>query len=262
MIVEILMLPWLFLGFLLLNPQILNRLLAELKRYLRKHTMPRYIFLIRHGESEANIDNSIHQYTPDNKVKLTTDGKEQAKRAGIELNKFMIKNKLNPNHCKMWISPHDRARETANQISAQTNIKLIREEPRIREQDFGNFHTIDEKEMKIRENFGKFYYRFENGEAGADVYDRVSTFMETLYRDIDSGNFQSICLVSHGLTCRLFLMRFLRWPVEVFDTSPNLCNAETIILKLNNETGRYSIYKDSATAITPFTKWYQSSHRE
>ena len=34
-----------------------------------------------------------------------------------------------------------------------------------------------------RRQFGSFYYRFPlGGESGADVYDRVSNFMESLYR--------------------------------------------------------------------------------
>ena len=39
-----------------------------------------------------------------------------------------------------------------------------------------------------RDEVGKFYYRFENGESGADVYDRVSLFYDTLYREMDSVN--------------------------------------------------------------------------
>ena len=248
----------LFILLLIFSPRLLNTLLNKLKLYLRKHNMPRYIFLIRHGESEANIDQKIHQHVPDNKVQLTTLGKEQADKAAIYLKEFMTINKLNPKQCKMWISPHDRARQTAARVIIETGITLIREEPRIREQDFGNFHDVAEKEMKVRDNYGKFYYRFDNGEAGADVYDRVSTFMETLYRDMDTGNFQSMCLVSHGLTCRLFLMRFLRWPVELFETIPNLNNAEMIVLKFNTNTGRYGLHIDSSTPITPFSKWYRS----
>lgn len=33
-----------------------------------------------------------------------------------------------------------------------------------------------------RSEFGRFYYRFPQGEAGLDVYDRVSLFIGTLFR--------------------------------------------------------------------------------
>ncbi len=50
--------------------------------------------------------------------------------------------------------------------------------------------------------------------SGADVYDRVSIFLESMYRDMYKGNCgQNVIIVSHGLFCRLFLTRFYRWPV-------------------------------------------------
>ena len=50
--------------------------------------------------------------------------------------------------------------------------------------------------------------------SGADVYDRVSTFLETLYRDMEKGGCgENAIIVSHGLFCRLFLMRYYHWKV-------------------------------------------------
>merc|ERR1711918_307974 len=87
------------------------------------------------------------------------------------------------------------------------------EEPRIREQDFGNFQDIQSMaECKgARNRFGRFFYRFPNGESGADVYDRVSTWLESLFREMEYGGIDettTVLLVTHGLTARLFLMRW------------------------------------------------------
>lgn len=50
--------------------------------------------------------------------------------------------------------------------------------------------------------------------SGSDVFDRVSTFLETLYRDMSKGGCgDNAILVSHGLFCRLFLTRFYHWSV-------------------------------------------------
>lgn len=53
----------------------------------------------------------------------------------------------------------------------------VREECRIREQDFGNFQV--EERMKViketRERFGRFFFRFPEGESAADVFDRISS---------------------------------------------------------------------------------------
>ena len=51
--------------------------------------------------------------------------------------------------------------------------------------------------------------------SGADVFDRVSIFLESLYRDMGKGRCgQNAVIVSHGLFCRLFLTRFYHWPVS------------------------------------------------
>ena len=88
--------------------------------------------------------------------------------------------------------------------------------------------------MEERRRIGAFYYRFATGErlvtlfclrrcvtykyhslnSGSDVFDRVSTFLETLYRDMAKGGCgDNAILVSHGLFCRLFLTRFYHWSV-------------------------------------------------
>ena len=61
--------------------------------------------------------------------------------------------------------------------------------------------------------------RFPDGESGSDVYNRVSIFEDHLIRDMKAGKFgnrTSIVLVSHGLTLRVFLMRWFNWTVESF----------------------------------------------
>jgi broad specificity phosphatase PhoE len=47
-----------------------------------------------------------------------------------------------------------------------------------------------------RQKFGRFYYRLPNGEAGTDVFDRVSDFWSTLLRSMDTSpveNLVSLC---------------------------------------------------------------------
>jgi len=62
------------------------------------------------------------------------------------------------------------------------HIVGVREEPRIREQDFGNFQNNNKMKAvkEVRQRFGRFFYRFPEGESAADVFDRV-TSMYSLY---------------------------------------------------------------------------------
>eukprot|EP00475_Leptophrys_vorax_P035719 TRINITY_DN5920_c0_g1_i2.p1 TRINITY_DN5920_c0_g1~~TRINITY_DN5920_c0_g1_i2.p1 ORF type:complete len:210 (+),score=51.79 TRINITY_DN5920_c0_g1_i2:1309-1938(+) len=135
---------------------------------------------------------------------------------------------------RFWVSPYKRTKMTLEEILKSFDQKVsVREEPRIREQDWGNFQNpeIIQQLQKHRKKFGIFYFRFPEGESGADVYDRVSSFLESLFRDFHFDHVDHVVLVSHGITCRMFLMRFLRWSVDKFQRTWNLDNCEIIILE-------------------------------
>ena len=66
-----------------------------------------------------------------------------------------------------------------------------------------------------RTRFGRFFYRFPNGESGLDVYNRVSSFIATMFRDTKTVHRKkknigkmNFVIVTHGLAVRLFLLRF------------------------------------------------------
>lgn len=211
---------------------------CEMKR--KKQYRPKRIILIRHGQSLGQVEESTYRTMPDNQVPLTEQGISQAENCGQAL-----KNIIGNETVKFWVSPYRRSRMTFEGISKAFSKDKIsyREEPRIREQDWGNFQ--DPKAIKLsqieRFNFGSFYYRFHAGESGADVYDRVSSFLESLFRDFEvDQSMSNVVLVSHGLTCRLFLMRFFHWSVEKFQRTWNLKNCQIVIME-KQEDGFYKL---------------------
>jgi len=202
---------------------------------------PKRIILIRHGESEGNIDLRSYEDKPDFKLILTEKGKEQAKEAGKQLKEITGREDLLFYVSSMW-----RARMTFEYIAQFFDMEKIRwkEDPRLREQEWGHFRDLKANILidDERNKFGTFYYRIKDGESCADVYDRVSDFLHTLYRDFEKVNFPpNIVLVSHGMTIRLFLMRWFRWTVEEFDTLRNPRNGELIVMELNENTNRYHL---------------------
>jgi broad specificity phosphatase PhoE len=97
----------------------------------------------------------------------------QAFEAGKKL-KEMIGN----DSVRFWVSPYKRTKMTLEEILRSFDQRVsVREEPRIREQDWGNFQNPEliQQLQKHRKKFGIFYFRFPEGESGADVYDRVSS---------------------------------------------------------------------------------------
>jgi broad specificity phosphatase PhoE len=221
---------------------------------------PHTIYLIRHGESLANVDREVHYITPDWKVPLTEKGLIEAKEAGARLYEELheqIEKEIRP-LLRIYRSPYIRARQTCDQILSYFPWCDVREDPRLREQDWGNYMSpeINKKIDEERDKHGTFFYRMLNGESGADVYDRITTFLDTLYRDFENPRYPRFALiVSHGLTIRLFLMRWLHWTVDKFETLANPDNCQFIKLQLDPVSERYELItkikiKDSSTKIS------------
>ena len=220
---------------------------------------PRVIIIIRHAQSEGNRNREIHQIVPDHRVKLTPEGVQQAEEAGRRLRSM-----LRPDDTlQFYTSPYRRTRETTDGILKtltadepgpspfpRQSIKVW-EEPRLREQDFGNFQPCSsamERMWQERADYGHFFYRIPDGESAADAYDRVSGFNESLWRSFGEEDFPSVCvLVTHGLMSRVFLMKWFHWSVEYFEDLRNVNHTEFVIMKQSPDTGKYVLQNELRT---------------
>ncbi|KAH9316705.1 hypothetical protein KI387_025332, partial [Taxus chinensis] len=213
--------------------------------------LPHRIILVRHGESEGNLDDSMYTKIPDHQIGLTARGMEQAEQCGRKVREIM-EGGSEDWRVYFYVSPYNRTLSTLKGIGREFERKRIigvREEVRIREQDFGNFQ--EKERMKIiketRQRFGRFFYRFPEGESAADVFDRVTSFLESLWRDIDMNRINrggssdlNLVIVSHGLTSRVFLMRWFKWTVKQFELLNNPQNCEIRVMQLGRG-GEYSL---------------------
>lgn len=192
---------------------------------------PQRIILIRHGKSQGNADKTHYQTVPDYALNLTEEGVEQSRQAGRE-----IKEIIGGGSLYVYLSPYYRTRQTYEYIreSVGENVVRVVEDPRIREQDWGHLRSPDVNAgiVKERENFSTFYYRIPDGESGADVFDRVSSFFDTLHRDFRKPEYpENVLIVTHGMTLRLFLMRWFHWTVEEFETLRNPHNCQVVVMR-------------------------------
>ncbi|MFI1801019.1 histidine phosphatase family protein [Streptomyces sp. NPDC020379] len=206
---------------------------------------PRRIVLIRHGESVGNVDDTVYEREPDHALSLTEKGRKQAREAGVQLREL-----FGDEQVSAYVSPYRRTHQTFHELGLDPGRVRVREEPRLREQDWGNWQDpADVRRQKAyRDAYGHFFYRFAQGESGADVYDRVGAFLESLWRSFeDPGHPPNVLLVTHGLTMRLFCMRWLHWTVAEFECLSNPGNGETRALILGTD-GRYHLNR-------PFERW-------
>jgi len=202
---------------------------------------PNRIFIIRHGQSEANADINVHATVPDWKVPITALGRQQSEEAGQT-----IFNTIGFESLGVYVSPFLRTRQTwthmANNIPG-SNIQFVKEDPRIREQEWGHLRCAEEYDPieKERDAYGPFFYRIPDGESGADVYDRCTGFLSTLYRDFAKPDFpKNVLIVTHGFTMRVLLMRWFHYTVEHFHDMANSKNCQIITIG-KNENERFEV---------------------
>jgi len=210
----------------------------------RRALLPKRIILIRHGESEGNLDETVYQRKGDNLVELSDRGSQQAVEAGKR-----IKQLLGDEKVVIFLSPFQRTYQTCRnlRVSFEANVVRTEIEPMIREQEFGNlqnddFHKLREQQREV----GRFWYRFPTGESGADVYQRVQTFWDTITR-LNTNHMlepvDNVLVVTHGLTIRFLLMRLFRWSPDSFETVYNAGNCEIFVLTKQLESSQFLPYK-------------------
>ena len=105
----------------------------------------------------------MYENVPDNAIELTARGVVQAIEAGEELKQIVGNETI-----LFYVSPFRRSQQTFELISRAfhgSQIK-VREDPRIREQEWGNFQDPANMATVLaeREKVGRFFYRFKDGE--------------------------------------------------------------------------------------------------
>jgi len=196
------------------------------KQYYR----PKRMILVRHGQSEGNVRRSLTKFVPDHELHLTAEGREQALKSGENL-----KSIIGDESVIFIYSPYVRTVETLNGLTRSfggREATQCKEDAYIREQDFGNFDKPEMREYHVdKQLFGKFYYRFPDGESPADVYSRAGIFLESLYRRWEMEYVSNVVIVSHELFILVFLMRFFRYPVQEYYSLEGLSNGCLVVLE-------------------------------
>lgn len=202
------------------------------------------IKLVRHGQSKANVGEVEAREVGDHNIELTEQGQQQARAAGATLGADYLRDAL------VYCSPYLRTRQTLQSILDGAGVTRdavrIYEDPRLREVDPG--YSEYEKQQELRRTHGWFYYRFKGGESPADCFDRTSSFLESLMRQIERKAAEHVLIVTHGLTIRCFAMRYLHLSVEQFDELANPGNCDIITIGDKHElrdpgwvTGRWGL---------------------
>lgn len=162
----------------------------------RQRMSPRRLILLRHGETQANLD-GIWQGHLD--VALTALGHQQAAAAGAALTAYKP--------VRIVASDLQRAADTAAAVGRQLDVE-VRLDPRWREFDVGQWTGLRSAEViamhpaeRSAALRGEEQRRGIDGEGPAQVRERVAPALEELIDGLAAG--ECAIVVSHGGTIRI-----------------------------------------------------------
>lgn len=211
------------------------------------------IFLVRHGESEFNVNPDLGKTKADHAVELTPKGQTQAQVAGGFLNNWLMENVSTQNlGCiRIWTSPYERTRRTAGFIEGYCDKWILdrREHILLCEQQFGLFDGIPTHELskvypaeqahyqKCEDHEGRFWARLPLGESRFDVATRIHQAFGTFHRDAERHGIDHIVVICHGVTLRAFVMMWCHHTPEWFDAEPNPKNCAIRLIEGGDDRG-------------------------
>lgn len=200
------------------------------------------IYLVRHGQSEGNVDNALYFDKADKDILLTPKGEQQAKEAGCKLVELLA-DYYEP-LIRKWVnviySPYTRAICTKNiamqelsRFGYQKSSELCYE--KVRERSWGKLRDISFNGTATEEHFS-FNYIPENGESYACCYKRAAEFD----KELESLNLMApVIIFSHGEWIRCYLTHKLGWTEEEHDFTHGPWNGEVFMLERKDENSEY-----------------------
>ena len=210
-------------------------------------------FLIRHGESLGDLNPDIYQEITPHKVPLSEFGYEQSVEAGQFIKEYYDAHpELTDKKIRIWHSPFLRAEQTTAGLEegiGKDKIDTIREDHLLREQDFGLYSMVTDKQER-KEKFplasklyeesinadGRIYPIMPLGESGIAVADRMRLFTNSLMLDVNRGH-EDHLIVSHGMTIPALEMGFLHLGVDWLEKQPKPGNCDITLIEGNHAEG-------------------------
>lgn len=193
---------------------------------------PVRILLVRHGESEGNIDFRAYIDKGDSKIGLTEKGWRQAHGTGGFLREFYAEQGIT-SWPTLFLSPYQRTRETLSGLLHGMDryfpgAPKLYEDWRLTEKFFGAASLLEmpDEEMdpaviNTLKRLSKLTYRNDNlsaknifGESTKETRAMVKSLIDgSLRRDIDAGRDEFLFVV-HGAIIQAFIMNWMHVRVE------------------------------------------------
>lgn len=149
-----------------------------------------HLYFTRHGQTIWNVENKICGATD---IALTELGHKQAEELGREI----LEQKLEID--EILYSPLVRAAETARHIAEVTNIPM-REEIRLKEQNFGKYESTPRNGAEFAEMKTRFINHFDGGETMLHLAQRIYNLLDDIKAEAENKTY---LLVAHNGIARV-----------------------------------------------------------
>jgi broad specificity phosphatase PhoE len=214
------------------------------------------IFLVRHAQSQSNVDLNILKLQANMSVNLSEIGIAQATETGNFLAQYLANKDIDGCELpvKVWNSPYNRTRDTAEIIKGRLALNFIKFEEEesiyIAERQFGlvddvqDYHTHDMFTHEANHyNLHKktkhdFFVRPPLGESPFDMCTRLDFFLKAILPLEECQ--KTHIVVSHGAAIRGLIMMHQKQKYEEY-ACPNPANAS--VRQLYGKQYRGEIFK-------------------
>lgn len=184
------------------------------------------LYITRHGETEWNIQGRMQGWKNSD---LTEKGKLNAAALGRSLENIEFK--------RVYCSPLDRTRKTAELILGNRDVEIIYEDD-LREIHLGELEGLTQEEIvEIYPDFQSHFwqnpheYKAQSGEDFYNVRERVEKALERIISENPEGN---VLIVTHGVVLKTFHSYFKNLPMARLWDPPFIYDTSLTIIEVEN----------------------------
>jgi len=202
------------------------------------------IYLIRHGETEWNIEKRLQGWQDSN---LTEKGIEDAEA----LHDHLIDIKFD----EVYSSPSKRAFKTAKIIAGERNIEIIADDnlKEIYLDDWEGKTTVEIEDLYPDEYYNFWnaphLYHHKTSETFIQVQDRALKTIDKIIKEKNSGN---ILIVTHGVTLKIIMASFEKRSLENLWDPPHIQNTSVSLIRIENQKPSIVLYADTSHISTAY----------
>lgn len=205
----------------------------------------RKVVLLRHGQTDWNAQG---RFQGQSDIELNDEGRFQAARIAPLLAS------LKP--AAVIASDLKRARDTALEVCRYLPSLALREDPRLRETNGGQWEGKDF--LQIQRDYAELFPRWEAGEPGiragetgetrAEVAERVSAAVLDALSDVPDGGV--LLVASHGAAIKAGLLKLIGVPFEFWRSFSGLSNCHwSVVEETFGQEGTFKMTEFNAGSL-------------